>query len=543
MRVLITAALPYANGPLHLGHIRSTYLPADICARFNRMIGNETIYVCATDEHGTPIVVSAEKEKKTPKQFVDFFHLKDKEEFAKLGFSMDIFHRTSSDENKEMTIHFFNKLNENGFLVKKEVEQYFCENCRRYLPDRFLVGKCPYCAAEGQYSDLCEKCGRALKSGEIIDPKCITCGTRPVKNKSNHYFFKLSAFSERLKKWLKENKELQKEVVNYVSNWIENGLADWDITRNLDWGVKIPGEEGLVFYVWFDAPIGYVSSTKALVKDKFDLWWRNEETKVIHFIGKDIVYHHFLFWPAMLMGTEDGFNLPDAIPVRGYLNLERDKFSKSKGWFVSLKEFLDKFEPDYLRYYETMITPHSTEDADFMWNEFQRKINDELVASIGNFIHRTLILVKKNGGIIKKGGIKEHEILGKINKAQEEVAGLMKKYEYKQALEKILALSIDFNRYLSAEEPWKQKDEKKVREVLYVCFRGVCALGILLYPFIPFSCEKLFDMLGIDRKKMVWGNACIELCEEELKLGEVKPLFRKIEDKEIEEQKKKLGKS
>ncbi|MFH1447538.1 MAG: methionine--tRNA ligase [Candidatus Micrarchaeota archaeon] len=541
-KVLVTAALPYANGPLHLGHIRSTYLPADIYARYQRLIGNECLYICATDEHGTPIVASAEKEKKTPEEFTKHYHDKDKQEFERLGFSMDIFHRTSSKENKEMTQHIFNKLKEGGYTYQKDVAQAYCDNCKRFLPDRFVIGTCPHCSSEDQYSDYCDSCGKALTAGEISNPKCIVCGTPPKTKTSRHYFMALSKFAPKLREWLTTNKNLQKEVVNYVVNWIDNGLADWDISRDLDWGVPIPGEENMVFYVWFDAPIGYLSSTIALT-DKWEDFWKGKDARIVHFIGKDIIYHHFLFWPAMLMGTGE-FNLPDAIPTRGYLNLEKRKFSKSKNWFVSLEDFLNDFDPDYLRYYETAVTPHKVEDADFVWKDFQAKVNNELVANLGNFVNRALVLMKKlsDSKIPEPKDLdsRDNEMLELIEKKKAVIGEHLEKFLFKEAQEETFGLSAQFNRYLSEREPWKEKDKQKVSNCLYVCSRALSALSIIIQPFLPFSSKKMLDMLGIPEEEAKWENIPKKLVPPGKQIQEIKPLYKKITDDEINSQMEKL---
>lgn len=545
-KVLVTAALPYANGPLHLGHIRSTYLPADIFVRFQRSMGNDAIYVCATDEHGTPIVTSAEVSGKSPEEFVRYYHEKDKMEFERLGFSFDIFHRTSSMENKEMAQHFFLRLKENGYLYEKEVEQAYCVRCKRFLPDRFVVGKCPHCGAEGIYSDYCEMCGRALRQGELLEPKCITCGNKPVVRKSRHYFLKLSAFSKKLERWLKENKNLQQEVVHYVLNWIKEGLQDWDITRDMDWGVPVPGEKGKVLYVWFDAPIGYVSSTKAWAEREsrsWEEWWKGD-AEIYHFIGKDIIYHHYLFWPAILMGIEEGFRLPDHIPTRGYLNLEGKKFSKSRGWFVSLDDFLNEFPADYLRYYETMITGYDLQDADFLWKDFQKRINNELVANVGNFIYRTLVMLKKKCGsrVPEPKGLDERDeaMLRKIGEMWKRTTEEMERIRLRRGLEELMSLSSELNKYLSEKEPWKEEDQRKVDNCIYVCMRGVTALGIMLEPFLPFSAKRLFSMLGIGDDGRGWELAPKEILEPGKEIGEIEPLFHKISDADIDRQIRKL---
>ncbi len=559
--ILVTAALIYANGPLHLGHIRSTYLPADIYARYCRLAGNEVLYICATDEHGTPIIINAEKEKKGLKEFVDFYYEKDKHEFEQLGFSFDIFHRTSSVENKKMTEHIFAKLKENGHIYQKEVEQFYCEKCLRFLPDRLVVGTCPYCKSKGQYSDGCEVCGRVLKTSEISKPKCITCKTSPIMKKSMHYFFKLSFFSFKLKEYIK-NPNFQTEVTNYVLNWIDSGLIDWDISRDMDWGVQIPGEKSKVFYVWFDAPIGYISSTVAATPEWENFWKKNSNAKseskkmsrssfnnshakreIVHFIGKDISYHHYLFWPAMLMGANDNFLLPNAIPVRGYLNLEHRKFSKSKGWFVSISDFLAEFQPDYLRYYQTAITPHSVEDANFVWKEFGTRINTELVSNLGNFVHRTLTLIKKiSNSEIPKPELsnKDKKLLAKITETKEKTSELLEKFEFREAQEEIMHTTSEFNKYLSEREPWKDRNAKRVATTLYVSLRWVSALATLLQPFLPFSSQKLAKMLEI--KILSWNDADKEYLKQGAKLGEIEMLFKKIEDKQIEKMEQRLKK-
>ena len=545
IKITITAALPYANGPLHLGHIRSTYLPADIYARYQRLAGNDAVYICASDEHGTPIVAAAEKERKKPEEFVEYYHKRDEQEFQKLGFSMDIFHRTSSKENKEMAQWFFLKLKEKGLIYEKEVEQAYCNKCKRFLPDRFVIGKCPYCGAGNQYSDYCDGCGKALAAGELLEPRCSSCGSPPTTKKSRHYFFKLSQLSPKLERWLKENKELQQEVVNYLLNWIKEGLKDWNISRDMEWGVPIPGERNKVLYVWFDAPIGYVSSTVAWAKSKGKNWeeyWKGE-CKIVHFIGKDIVYHHYLFWPAMLMEVGDGFKPPDAIPTRGYLNLEGKKFSKSKGWFVSLEDYLSEFPADYLRYYVTTITPHSIQDADFYWKDFQEKVNNELVACIGNFIHRTLVLINKSCGsrIPNPSNLSEREegLLELISKKKKSVAERIELFDFKGGLEEINSLASEFNRYLSEREPWKERDEKKLGNCLYVCSRAVTALGVLLSPYLPFSSQKLFSQLGI-KGEVRWEDVDEELLHPGSTIPKAKPLFEKVSDESIKKQEEKL---
>ena len=401
--VIITSALPYSNGDLHLGHLASTYLPADIFARFMRMAGKNVVFACGGDDYGTPILIKAEKEGISPEEYVERWHRRHKEDFEKVGISFDIYYQTHSQENRELAQHFFRKIHEKGYIYKKEIKQFYCPNCKRFLPDRYIIGSCPYCGAENQYGDGCEVCGRTYEPTQLINPKCAVCGSSPVIKKTMHYFFKLSAFSEKLKEWLESNKNLQEDVKNYVLKWIEEGLKDWDITRDIEWGVPIPLEEakGKVLYGWFENHLGYISFVLKYCKERgidgTEFW--NSST-IYHFIGKDIVYHHYLFMPAERM-AEGTFKLPDYLPTRGHLLLEGKKFSKSRGWYISIRDFVNVFPADYLRYYMASIVPYSQKDVNFSLKTFQEKINNELVAAVGNFIHRVLkFLWEKFDGIV-----------------------------------------------------------------------------------------------------------------------------------------------
>ncbi len=547
-RVLITAALIYANGEPHLGHMKSTYLPADILARYYKAKGVETLYVCATDEHGTPIQVEAEKAGMDPENFVLKYHELDKKLFRALDIEFDVFHRTHSPENEELTHMFLKALRENGYIYKKTVKQYYCENCKRYLPDRYVRGECPVCGAKDQYSDYCDSCGKTFEPGDLKNPRCTICGSMPVLKESEHFIFKLSAFADFLKEWIQNNEEFQPQVTNYVLNWIEEGLKDWDITREEDyWGFDMPFDDAITesgkrkkVYVWFDAPIGYIAATVKWCKDhndNWERWWKDPETKIIHHIGKDIVYHHYLFWPAMLYGTKMNFNLPSAIPTRGFLTLHKKKFSKSRGIYIGVEEFLESFPADYARFYLTLITPYSIEDTDWNWEEFRDKINSELVDNLGNFIHRVLMLIYRyfDGKVPEPGEFNnlDKELLEKIKSSPQEIGSLMERYELKAALEKILDLARDGNRYLNAKEPWKliKKDKRSAGTVLFVAVHLVKCLGILLWPFIPRSATRILELLNIERGK--WDDAGKIDIKPGHVIREPVPLFKKVSDEQI----------
>ncbi|UCE44516.1 MAG: methionine--tRNA ligase [Candidatus Bathyarchaeota archaeon] len=544
--IVITAALPYANGKIHLGHITSTYLPADIQARYFRLRGDDAIYVCATDDFGTPILIEAEKEGKTPEEFVAYWHKAYSQDFKDLGISFDIFHKTSSGENKKLTQYFFKKLQEGGFIFKKRVSQPYCRNCEKTLPDRYVVGTCPHCNAEEQYSDGCEKCGRTLAQGEIKDPHCAICGTKPTTKESDHYFFKLSEFSSELEKWLVENEKLQPEVKNYVLSWIREGLRDWDVTRDIPWGVPIPLKEaeGKVLYNWFDNHLCYISTTlKYYSEKKADGRERWNASKIYHFIGKDIVYHHFLFLPAMRLGAKE-FKLPEYIPTRGHLLLHGEKFSKSRGWYVSVRDFLNLFPADYLRYYLASITPHSPSDINFDWEDFQAKINNELIANIGNFIHRTLTFIWRNyGGEVPHPGkydASDVKFKDEIANVAGNVGEELKKIELNRGLRKIVEFSKSCNQYFQGKEPWSNKTQAK--NCLYLCINAVRSLAIMLEPYLPFSTEILWKQLNLQDSvhKQRWNWASKLAIEGGHKIIKPTILFEKVENEKIEEERERL---
>ncbi len=537
---LITAALPYANGDLHLGGIRSTYLPADVYARYLRLCGRETLFVCASDEHGTPIEVNAQKESLAPEEFVKKYHDRQEKDFEKLGISFDIFHRTHSPESKALAEEFYAAAQKKGILFTKEVEQTYCENEKRFLPDRFVRGTCPYCGSPEQYGDGCEKCGKVYSPSDLKAPYCSICKKKPSKKSTEHVFFKLSALGGFLEEYL-SRAPLQQDVVHYVRNWLST-LKDWDIARDGPYfGISIPSRKNQFFYVWFDAPIGYMAATSAWCdanKQKLTDWW-SKDSEILHFIGKDIVYHHYLFWPAMLDAA--GYALPSRIPTRGYLNVEGEKMSKSRGTFILVKDVLALLPADALRYYLCTITPNSTADGNFAWKDFQAKVNNELIGAYGNFVYRSLSFIQKKGGVVPKAGP-----LGEVDEAfsksigsfAEGVAADLDGVGVKEGLEKILAFAAKSNKYFNDRAPWKITDEKELGTVLYLSGKAVFALALALYPYLPFSSEQVFRQLGTKPK----GWADYSPYKAGLKLVDVKPLFSRVEDEMVEKEIAKMKK-
>jgi len=555
---VVTSALPYANGEIHLGHIASTYLPADIFTRFFRLLGREIYHVCATDDFGTPVLIRAEKENKMPADYVDIWNKRDYEDFRSFGISFDFFYKTSSNENVEFVQYVFKKLYENGHIYEQDVIQFYCQFDDKFLPDRYVIGECPNCGAENQYSDLCEKCGRV--PDQILHPKCSICGRPPIKRSSKHYFFKLSNFSQHLKRWLNNNRNLQPDIRNYVINWINEGLQDWDITRDLSWGVPIPMSDakGKVFYGWFDNHLCYISTLITYIQKKSSAgidgkkYWNDSE--IYHFIGKDIVYHHYLFLPAMRMGIEEEYKLPDYIPTRGHLMLHNQKISKSRNWYISLRDFIAAFNPDYLRFYIASVAPYSQTDINFDWDAFSEKINNELIANIGNFINRALFFVQKTfGGRVPEPSSEydpeDRDSIAEIERIAKEVGFLLSENELDKALRRILKFATHFNQYFQKKQPWSNKTTANT--TLFIAVNAVRSLAIMLEPFIPLSSERIWSQLGMDSgddnatntiHKQQWKSVSQIKIPSGHILGNIEPIFRKIESKEIEIQKAQLSK-
>lgn len=546
-KAIITSALPYANGEIHLGHVASTYLPADITTRFLKLNNVEAYYVCASDDYGTPILISAEKEKKTPQEYVKYWNKRDYEDFAAFGINFDFFYRTSSSENVSFVQDVFKKLMQNGHIYEKEIIQFYCKIDKKFLPDRYVIGRCPYCKAEEQYSDLCEKCGRVPQ--EIEDPKCAICKNPPIKEKTRHYFFKLTNFVSELNRWLEADSHLQKGVKKYVQNWITDGLVDWDITRDIAWGVPIPLDEakGQVFYGWFDNHLAYISSTVKFLNDKGingKEFWNSSE--IYHFIGKDIVYHHYLFLPAMRIGIKQEYKLPDYIPTRGHLMLQSKKISKSRNWYIGLREFLSLYPADYLRFYLTLITPYSQDDLNFDWDEFAARINSELIGNLGNFVNRALAFTQKSlSGVVPQTSqfdASDTEAENKVKNFSSELTPVMEDNCLDKALKKILEFSAYFNQYFQKKEPWKGAAD--ANNCIFVSVNAVRAIAISLYPFLPESSQKIWSELNMEGSisNQKW-NAFSEIAVlPGHKIGVVSPLFKKVEASDIQVYKSRLGK-
>jgi methionyl-tRNA synthetase len=544
-KAIITSALPYANGEIHLGHVASTYLPADVTTRFLKMNDVEAYYICASDDFGTPILIQSEKEKKTPQEYVAHWNKRDYDDFTAFDIGFDFFYRTSSPENIKFVRYVFNKLVKNGHIYKSEIIQFYCKNDDKFLPDRYVIGTCPYCKADDQYSDLCEKCGRVPE--EIENPKCAICDAIPVKEKTTHYFFKLKSFGDALYKWLDENQNLQKDVKKYVQNWITSGLVDWDITRDISWGVPVPGDESKVFYGWFDNHLAYISTAIKFLNDKGidgKEFWNSAD--IYHFIGKDIAYHHYLFLPAMRLGIDKEYKLPDFIPTRGHLTLQSKKISKSRNWYIGLKEFLEFYPADYLRFYLVSINPYSQDDLNFDWDDFAVRINSELIGNLGNLVNRALGFTKKTfDGIVPAPDDydgKDQDAEAKIMGLASELSDLMNQNHLDRALKKIMEFSTYFNQYFQHKEPWKKGPGTNT--CVFLSVNAVRSIAIALYPFLPKSAEKIWRQIGLSGaiSEKQWNEISEISVNPSHKLGDITPVFAKIEEEDIKKRKEKFEK-
>lgn len=527
-RIIVTSALPYANGPLHCGHLVE-YIQTDIFVRFLRLIGKDVVYCCADDTHGTPIELKANELKIRPEDLIARVFKEHARDFKNFLIKFDSYHTTNSKDNKHFSDLIFSRLKENGHIYTKEIEVTYCEHDKRTLPDRYVKGKCPKCNAEDQYGDVCEKCNAAYKTVDLVDPYCILCKKKPVKKPSKHYFFKLSAFSKFLEKWIKENKNLQPEIKNFVLNWIKDGLDDWDISRDGPYfGFNIPGEKDKYYYVWLDAPIGYIASFANYYGDlkKAEEQWNNSE--IIHFIGKDITYFHLLFWPAMLHGS--GFKLPKDIVVHGFLTVNGEKMSKSRGTFFTAEEFLEKYDAEHLRYYYGNVLSKKLADIDLNFGEFRERINNELVGNLGNFCYRVISFTNKNFNGEIKNIDDNKRIIDGINEKIEKIRKHYEGFNFNFAVNETLLLSDIGNKYFQESQPWKliKEDKEKVREICALCINIAKNLSILIQPVLPKFSEELQKQLNV--KNLQWKDIGFGLKNH--KIGKEKILVKKIEVQE-----------
>ncbi len=549
MKILVTSALPYANGEIHLGHLAGCYLPADIYVRYQRLKQREVLHICGTDEHGVPITVLAESLKQSPKQVVDRYYESIKKSFADFGIIFDNFSRTTRPLHYRLAQDFFTKIYNNGYIYPKEIEQLYCPKCNRFLPDRYILGTCPNCGSDSARGDQCEACGRWLEPFQLIRPRCQVCGASPQKRATKHWYFRLSQFQEPLTKWIESKSHWKEHVLAFVRGWLKEGLADRPITRDMSWGVPVPLDDaaGKVLYVWFDAPIGYISSTREWAEQKGepDLWkeyWLNKDTKLVHFIGKDNIVFHALIWPAMLMAYGD-YILPSEIPANQFLNLEGEKLSTSKNYAIWLPDYLKEFEPDSLRYVLTRNGPEDR-DSDFTWRDFQAWHNNELADVLGNFVNRTLTFVTKYYGstIPTASSFTEADtrILDLLHQAPVEIGEKIEHFQFKAALQDVLRIAQEGNRYFDHEEPWVTRKTNPLicERTTFICMKIVTALAVLVEPFLPFTSQRIKKMINfIDQR---WDD--IASPKVASTLGKTEILFPKIEDKVIEAQVAKLKK-
>ncbi len=550
-RYTVTTALPYANGPVHIGHLAGVYIPADTYVRYLRMKGEEVLFVGGSDEHGVPITIKAEKEGCTPQDIVDRYHNIIKDSFEKLGISYDIYSRTSSKTHHETAAAFFKKLYEDGKFIERETEQFFDPERNKFLSDRYIIGTCPKCGNDHAYGDQCEKCGSSMSPEELINPHSALSGAKLVKKATKHWYLPLDQYEQWLRDWIIEgHKEWKPNVYGQVKSWLDNGLQPRAVTRDLDWGVPVPLEEadGKVLYVWFDAPIGYISNTIEHCREKgtdWKKWWKDEDTKLVHFIGKDNIVFHCIIFPCMLKAYGD-YIVPENVPANEFLNLENDKISTSRNWAVWLHEYLEEFpgKQDVLRYVLTANAPE-TKDNNFTWKDYQDRNNNELLAVFGNFVNRSLVLTHKyfEGKVPALTNLNEKDMaaIEEMNQYPDKIAHLLDTYKFREALSELMNLARLGNRYLTENEPWKQfkTDPERVKTVLAVSLQIVAKLAILSEPFLPFSAKKLQAMIGLEVSG--WNQAKeTVLLNEESQIGEVELLFTKVEDETVAAQIKKL---
>ena len=566
-RYTVTAALPYTNGPVHIGHLAGVYVPADIYVRYLRSSGHDVVFICGSDEHGVPITLKARKEGITPQQVVDKYHKVIGDSFRDFGVSFNIYHRTSSETHHKTASEIFKTLYDKGVFTEEVTEQYYDENAGQFLADRYIVGTCPNCGNENAYGDQCEKCGTSLSPTELINPHSTLSGAKPVLKATKNWFLPLDKMQQQIELYVDSHKEWRPNVYGQCKSWLNGGLLPRAMTRDLDWGVDVPveGADGKVLYVWFEAPIGYISATKDLCdpeldqqkrseyyinetlkpKDSWQKYWQDEETKLVHFIGKDNIVFHCIIFPAVLM-ADGHYILADSVPANEFLNLEGDKISTSRNWAVWLNEYLLDFpgKQDVLRYVLTATAPE-TKDNDFTWKDFQARNNNELVAIFGNFINRVLVLSHKyfDGKVVFGSELTSADlkVVDELKKYPSNISLSIEQYRFREALSEFMNLARLGNKYLADEEPWKviKTDEERVKTILNVGLQIAANLAILAQPFLPFTSAKLFDMLNLDAQD--WNMAGrVDLLETSHQLNESSLLFEKIEDEAIDYQIRKL---
>ena len=528
-------------------HAASTYLPADATVRFLRMNGVEAYYICASDDFGTPILIQSEREGKTPQEYSAHWNRRDLADFEALGIRFDSFYRTSSPENVRFAQYVFRQLDRAGHIYSRQIIQYYCETDGKFLPDRYVRGTCPNCGAEDQYSDLCEKCSSI--PDEILDPRCALCGKPPVRRPTMHYFFRLSRFAGSLDAWLDSSPNLQSDVKNYVRNWIKSGLEDWDITRDITWGVPIPLEEaaGKVLYGWFDNHLAYISTALKFLEEKGmdgKEFWNSAD--IYHFIGKDIVYHHYLLLPAVRLGIGSEYKLPDYLPTRGHLTLQSRKISKGRNWYIGLRDFLAEYPADYLRYYLLSITSYSQDDLNFDWDDFATRINSELIGNLGNFVNRSLGFTAKSfDGVVPEPDLTDEgdrEARRRISGLAESVGEQMEANHMDRAVRRLMEFSAFFNQYFQHKEPWRRGPG--TASCIYNSVNAAYSMAIAMYPFMPDSASRLWIQMNVegDVSEMDWNAMSETGLAPGHRLGTISPLFAKVERDGIERQKARLGK-
>ena len=558
-RYTVTSALPYANGPLHIGHMAGAYLPADIYVRYLKGKGHDVAFVCGSDEHGAAITLRAKKDGVSPQEIVDKYHNINKKAFADFGIDFSIYHRTSDELHHETAQEFFKTLEEKNVFTKKIAEQFYDEENNQFLADRYISGECPKCNADGAYGDQCEKCGSTLSPEELINPTSTLSGKSPIKKETSHWYLPMQKHEEWLKPWIEDGllngethhdpKTWRSQVIGQCKSWIDGGLQARAMTRDLDWGVKVPVKDadGKVLYVWLDAPIGYISATKKWAADNNKNWedyWKNDETELVHFIGKDNIVFHCIIFPIILKAHE-GYILPTNVPANEFLNLEGKKLSTSRNWAIWLHGYLEDFkgQEDALRYALCATAPES-KDTDFTWTDFQARNNNELVAIFGNFINRVVVLTNKYWeGIVPKCNtleVYDKEVLEKLKAFPDKISASIEKYRFREALGELMNLARLGNKYLADTEPWKLKktDEKRTETIMNISIQISASLAVLSEPFMPFSSEKLKGLLNLDN--MTWKDAGGIIITDNHKIKPATHLFSKIEDEKIEQQLEKL---